>query len=83
MTPFDQFIAFLAHGLPSFNPWLIVKLLLLLGLALYFAFAVIVLRQVILMDETVKSSLGWLLKLLAAIHLIVVVLIFFLSLWLL
>ncbi|MFH1840556.1 MAG: DUF5657 family protein [Candidatus Shapirobacteria bacterium] len=83
MTPFDQFIAFLAQGLPGFDPWLIIKIFVLIALFLYLAFAVIVLRQVMLMDETVKSSLGGLFKLLAAVHLVAVVLIFFLSLWLL
>jgi hypothetical protein len=81
MTPFDQFINFLAQGLPGFNPWLIVKLLLLLGLVLYFAFAVIILRQVGLMNETVKTPLGWFLRLIAVVHLAAVIFIFFLGLW--
>jgi hypothetical protein len=83
MTPFDQFINFLAQGLSGFNPWLIVKLLVLIGLLLYTAFAVIILRQVGLMNETVKTSLGWFLRLLAVVHLAAVILIFFLGLWLL
>jgi hypothetical protein len=81
MTPFDQFIAFLAQGLPGFNLWVIAKILVLIGEILYLAFTVIVLRQVSLMDETVKSSLGWLLKLIAVLHLAAALLLFFFSLF--
>lgn len=78
MTPFEQFIQFLTSL--TFNPWIFVKLLFLIGLLIYLAFAVIVVRQVNLMTQTLNGTFEASLKLISWIHLGVTISIFLLAL---
>ncbi len=80
MTPADQFVQFLADIIRTFNVWSLVKILFLIALAIYLAFAAIVIRQVGLMSETVKSTLEIPLKTIAWIHLLVAIGVFLLAL---
>jgi len=80
MTPFDQFIHSLS--LNSFDSliWVFIKILFVIGFALYLAFAVIVIRQVKIMGEVIEGLSIWPLRILAWTHLLVAILIFLLSL---
>lgn len=77
MAPEDiiQFLASLAA-----NPWILVKFLFLIGLGLYLAFAVIVVRQVKLMSQTLNGLLDIPLRLFSLIHLVVAIVTFILAL---
>ena len=55
----------------GFSPWMLVKLIYLVGLGIYLAFAVIVVRQVDLMTKTLQGDFESSLKLIAWLHLIV------------
>jgi len=77
MTPFEQFIQFLASL--TFNPWILVKLLFLIGLLIYLAFAVIVVRQVNLMIRALNGELETSLRLISWLHLIVAIGVFLLA----
>jgi len=77
MTPFDQLIQFLASL--TFNPWIFVKLLFLIGLLVYLAFAVIVVRQVNLMTRTLSTKFEVRLKFISWAHLIVAIGVFLLA----
>jgi len=79
-TPFDQFVNFIVQLIPVFSIWWLIKLLYLAVLGLYIAFAVIVVRQLKLMSETVKASLNALLSVIAVAHLLVAILVFLLAL---
>ena len=80
MTPFDQFIHSLS--ISSFDSllWVFVKILFVIGFALYLAFAVVVVRQVKIMGEVIEGLSIWSLRILAWVHLLVAILIFLLSL---
>jgi hypothetical protein len=80
MTPFEQFIQSLS--LNSFDSllWVLLKILALIGFALYLAFAAVVIRQVKIMSEVVQGLSIWPLRLLAWVHLGVAVFIFLLAL---
>lgn len=80
MTPFEKFIQFLAEILPRFSIWWLVKGLFVLGLALYLAFAVIVIRQVGLMSKTLNGEFAIPLKLISYVHLLVALAVFLLAL---
>ncbi|MGB9706499.1 MAG: DUF5657 family protein [Microgenomates group bacterium] len=80
MTPFDAFIQFLAGFIPQFSIWWLVKGLFVLGLALYLAFAVIVIRQVGLMSRTLDGEFNLPLKFVAWIHFFVALGIFLIAL---
>lgn len=80
MTPFDAFIESLSHLIPVFSVWWLVKFLFVIGLALYVAFAVIIVRQVGLMAKTLDGEFGIPLKLISLIHLGVAVVAFLLAL---
>jgi len=67
MTPFERLIEYLATLSFSFN-W-VFKGLFLLGMLFYLAFGVIVVRQVGLMSKTLKGSLDLPIKIIAWIHL--------------
>jgi len=67
MTPFEKLIEYLATLSFSFN-W-VFKALLLFGMLFYLAFGVIVVRQVSLMSKTLESSFDLPIKLIAWIHL--------------
>lgn len=77
MTPFDQLILFLVSL--RFSPWFFVKFLFLIGLLLYIAFAVVVVRQVNLMTQTLNVKFESLLRFIALIHLLVAIGIFLLA----
>jgi hypothetical protein len=80
MTPFEQFIQSLSLGSLDSLVWVFVKILFVIGFALYLAFAVIIIRQVKIMSEVVEGLFIWPLRLLAWIHLGVAVFIFLLAL---
>lgn len=77
-VPFEKLI----QNLPlfNFNLWFLVKILILLGLVLYLAFAGIVLRQVNLMTKTLNGQFNLPIKLIAWIHLLAALSIFLLAL---
>jgi hypothetical protein len=77
MTPFEQFVQNLAAS--GFNFWFLIKILFIIALALYLAFAVIIVRQVKVMFETLKGMLDWPIKLIAWVHLAIAVFIFILA----
>lgn len=79
MTPADKFIEFLAALIPQLSIFWAVKALFLVGLALYVAFAVIVLRQVGLMNKTLQTGFDLPLKLIAWIHLLGAILSFLIA----
>ena len=62
------------------NPWILVKFLVLIGLALYLAFAVIVVRQVKLMSRTLNGLFDIPLRLFSLIHLVAAIGVFILAL---
>ena len=78
MTPFENLIQSLASA--AIDGWFFVKLLFLLGFLLYIAFAVVVVRQVNLMIQTLDGVLNLPLKLIAWVHFGVALLVFFLAL---
>jgi hypothetical protein len=67
MSPFEQLLQNLSGT--TFNPWVLVKLLFLLGLLVYVAFAAVVIRQVGIMNRTLNASFNTFLRLIAWIHL--------------
>lgn len=80
MTPFEKFIQFLAEILPQVSIWWLVKALFVVGLGLYIAFAVIVIRQVGLMSKTLNGKFAIPLKLISYVHLLVALAVFLLAL---
>lgn len=80
MTPFEKFIQFLVNFSPALTIWLLVKILFLIGLAIYIAFAVIVVRQVNLMIQALNGGFDFPIKLISWIHLGVAIAIFLLAL---
>ncbi len=77
MIPFEEFVQNLAAS--GLNFWFLIKTLFIIALSLYLAFAVIIVRQVKIMFETLKGMLDWPIKLVAWIHLGVAVFVFVLS----
>lgn len=77
MTPFEQLIQNLI-GSP-FSFWLLIKTVFVGGLVLYLAFAVIVIRQVRMMSQTIEGISAWPLRVIAWIHLGVAIFILLLS----
>lgn len=67
MTPFEKLIEYLATVSFSFS-W-VFKGLFLFGMLFYLAFGVIVIRQVSLMSRTLKGSFDLPIKVIAWIHL--------------
>jgi len=67
MTPFEKLIEYLTNFSFSLN-W-IFKAPFLLGMLFYLAFGVIVIRQVSLMSRTLKGSFDLPIKVIAWIHL--------------
>ena len=80
MTPFDNFIHLLANSATAFSIWWIVKLLFLLALLIYIAFAIIIIRQIGLMSKTLHTEFAIPIKLVAWIHLAAAILTFLLAL---
>jgi len=62
------------------NPWILVKLLFLVGLGLYLAFAVVVVRQVKFMSQTLNGLLDVPLRLFSLAHLFAAIGVFILAL---
>lgn len=81
MTPFERFLAFLATIGPGLTIWILVKFLFLVGLGIYILFAVIIIRQVDLMNRTLKGTLDVSVRVLAWIHFLAAVFVFVLA-WL-
>jgi len=80
VTPFDRFLQMLATLAPELTIWLLVKLLFLVGLGIYIFFAAIIIRQVGLMNRTLKGTLDVGVRLLAWMHFLAVIFIFILAL---
>ena len=80
MTPFDQVMNFLFSGLQNFTPLVLVQIIFLVGLLIYLAFAIIVVRQVMLMTRTLNTSFETPVKIVAWVHLGVVLVVFLLAL---
>ena len=78
MTPFEQLVQFLTSV--STNPWVLIKPLFLVAFLLYIAFAVVVVRQVKMMRQTLNGILDLPLKLISLVHLGVAVFVFILAL---
>lgn len=77
MTPFEQLIRNLLGV--SFNLWFLIKILFVVGLALYLAFAVIVIRQIKMMSQVIEGIFVWPIKLISWIHLGAAIFVFILS----
>jgi hypothetical protein len=71
MTPFEKFIQFLAQVIPNFNIWWLIKGFFAVGLILYLAFTIIVIRQVGLMAKTLDGEFNLPLKFVAWVHFLV------------
>jgi len=59
-----------------FSIWAILKGGFLVGLGVYILFAIVIVRQVAMMAQTISSSLNWLLRLFAWVHLLFSLLVF-------
>jgi hypothetical protein len=53
----------------NFPVWLMVKIFVIIGILIYLAFALVVVRQVKLMTDTIKAGFDRPIKILAYIHL--------------
>mgnify|MGYP001123743105 CR=1 FL=1 len=69
MTPFERLINSLASFHFSFSWFFIFKGFLLLGVLFYFAFGIIVIRQVSLMSKTLSNTFNSPIRVIAWIHL--------------
>ena len=76
MTPFELFL----ENLVNLNPWSLVKIGFLIFLTLYFAFAVVIIRQVKLMIRVLNGALELPLQIMALIHLALAATVFLLAL---
>jgi hypothetical protein len=75
MTPIEQFF----DQLLNIQVWSVVKVFILLALALYIVFAVVVIRQVKLMNRTLKGVFNLPISLIAWLHLGLALFVFVLS----
>ncbi len=64
----------------NISVWLIAKIFVLVGFAIYNVFAIVIVRQVKLMTETVDVELNGFVKLLSYAHLAFAILVFILAL---
>jgi len=76
MTPIEKFL----QSLLTLDVWGVVKVSILFGLGLYLVFAVVVIRQVQLMSKALNGSLDLPLRLIALIHLGMVIAVFLFAL---
>lgn len=76
MTPFEEFL----ESLVTLNPLSLVKAGILIFLALYIAFAVVVVRQVKLMIRVLNGTFELPLQIIALAHLVLVVMVFLIAL---
>lgn len=83
-TPASQFFGTLS-GLQFTDqtPLLILKLAILVGLSLYAVFALVIIRQVGLMTQTVKTSVNGTLRVVSYIHMVATIIVWFFALTLL
>jgi len=65
------------------NPFFVLKILILIGLLMYLAFGLVVVRQVQLMSQVVGGGGQKEIKLITIIHLVIIILIFVLALFVL
>jgi hypothetical protein len=77
MTPIDSFFDFLLN----IDIWFFVKIFYLLALTVYLVFAFMVIREVDLMNKTLKGVFNLPIKLIAYIHMVLAVLIFIAALF--
>ena len=77
MSPFE--IATPSLTARYFDPWFWAKGLFLAVFLFYFAYAVVVIRQVKLMSHTLQGVFGWPLRAIAWLQLILIVFVLFLS----
>ena len=80
MTPFEKFIDNLINFEGGFNLWSILKILALILLLFYIVFGVAVIRQVGLMSKALNGSLEFPVKIIAWIHLGLIIFLFILAL---
>jgi hypothetical protein len=60
--------------------WTVAKWLVEIALFVYLIFAIIVVRQVYMMTETVKEKFNWIIKIISWIHLLFAILVILISL---
>lgn len=63
-----------------FSPWIFIKIPLLILLGMYVIFAAVLNRQVTLMNQVLEARFSPVLKLIAMIHLLIIVIVFFIAL---
>ena len=83
MTPAEKFIQFLVEAIPKFSILSLIKIFFVIGLFLYLAFAVIIIRQVGLMGKTLDGEFNLPLKFIAWVHLIISFGVFLLAIFIL
>jgi len=76
MTSFELFL----ENLVNLNPWHLVKIGFLIFLALYFAFAIVIIRQVKLMIRVLNGAFELPLQVMALVHLALAATVFLLAL---
>ena len=76
MTSIEEIL----QAIININVWIIVKAFVLIGLGLYIIFSFIVLREVNLMNRTLKGVFNLPIKIIACLYLIFSVLVFILAL---
>lgn len=67
--PFDQFV----NTILGLDIWQVAKVVFLFGILLYLVFALVIIRQVNLMLTALEVEVEWLIKLVAWIHLFLVI----------
>lgn len=83
MTPFDRFLEVLVGAIPRLTVWLLFKLMILLGLLIYLAFAGIIIRQTALMIRTLNGNFATSVRVVAWAHLAAAAAIFLAALFIL
>lgn len=76
MTPIEQIL----QNLVQISIWSVVKIFVLIALFLYIIFAFLVVREVDLMDKTVKDIFNLPLRIISLLHLLFAILVFILGL---
>jgi len=78
-TPFDRFLEFFL----TIQVWSLAKLLVVFGLLLYLGFAVVVIRQVSLMNQALNGAFNLPVKVVAWVHFLLAIAVFLLAIFLL
>jgi len=76
MTPIENFL----QTIININIWTVVKVFILIGLGLYIIFSFIVLKEVNLMNKTLKGVFNLPIKIIAWLHLVLAISVFILAL---